>query len=374
MKLLSCAAAKGKFLPVLLLALFSAKALPAQNRSNSIEVSPYYNVSMFSSEKNNLQGSAWGGDVIYHIDMHENKTDWVRLLHVQDVGMAFSYHNMQQVALTSNPSTKGFLGDAYGLTAKLSIALANAGNTQLLLTPGFGFVYSTESYFTNQSPLVGSHINLASEIGLKVVTSISKLTRIVAGVGVFHYSNGAYRLPNNGINALNISAGIVQNINQPGPIHPASAFSVYKHSFEFGADIGRRAVFKSKDGYYKSGIYAGYNYRVNPVFSLKAATDAVYYYKTFDINNFAQTYQGNGTSYDKVRVGLSLGGDLWIGRLALMANYGYYLHYKSYLPNKYYWTAGFKYYIATWVALSAKMYVNHTDADFAGFGLLFRVH
>lgn len=61
-------------------------------------------------------------------------------------------------------------------------------------------------------------------------------------------------------------------------------------------------------------------------------------------------------------------------RLAVMAKYGYYLHYNHFSPSgkdiKTYWTAGLKYYVLSWAAVQAKVYIHKTEADYLGFGIM----
>lgn len=119
-------------------------------------------------------------------------------------------------------------------------------------------------------------------------------------------------------------------------------------------------------------MFASYNYRISPVLGLKAQFDAVYYYTTYDPNDIAGTDQYFGTSYDKWRTGVSLGADIWLGKLAITANYGYYLHYRSTHPIKFYWMPGFKYFVTPAIGLQVKTYINKNSADFTGVGLIYR--
>lgn len=188
---------------------------------------------------------------------------------------------------------------------------------------------------------------------------------------------------------LNASIGLDHDISVPGPQTSKKPFTYYnKNSFEFGVNIGKRGLIQSGAGLtgealeehqkaashlYQSGLYLGYNYRLSPIFSLKAGSDAVYYYKPFDANNFYDTFQERGSSYDRWRVGAALGFDIWLGRVAFEANYGHYIHYNSYYNDKLYWTFGGKYYVNQWFAIEAKQYLHGTEAGFAGFGVSFRV-
>ncbi|MDB4904782.1 MAG: hypothetical protein JWQ63_4063 [Mucilaginibacter sp.] len=357
-----------------LLVTFSINA-HAQTNNDQIEITPIEGIKIFTPNKYSIQGKIWGGELAYRFNMNNNKLDYVKLLGLNSIDIVASYRNLQSLIINNDPASKGSLGDAYSVIGRLEMQLFKAGPVKLLFTPGVGVTYSTESYFTNKNPLIGSKINIAEQAGIKIFSSITSSTGIQVGADLFHYSNGGERLPNNGINSLNISFGIVQNINKTGPSTPREPFQYnYTNSLEFGVDFGERSVFASKQPLYRSGVYAGYSYRLNPVFSLKGGFDAGYFFTVFDPANYDITHEGNATSYDHWRLGASLGAETRLGRLAVFASYGYYLYYHSYVPVKTYWTPAVKYYLSSWMAVQAKTYINNHTADYLGVGLLFRVY
>jgi hypothetical protein len=391
-----------RLLACLIILIFTLCVKPAcaQNAQNSVQLSGFSGIKAFTADSA-LKGNTRGIEAVYNLSMANNKADWVRMLNVQSIDLAFSYRDYGSVYMVRRPSSVGFLGSYYGALARLNFLMATVGKTQLLLNPGFGFGYATQSYYTTNNPLVGSHINFTAQVGLKVQTPITSSLRLLAGVDVYHYSNAAFKLPNYGVNSINASIGLSQDIDKPAPQTPAYPFQNYKkHSFEFGVDIGRRGLVQDGGGLtgsglayqktatshlYQSGLYAGYNYRLNPVLSLRAGLDAVYYYKTLDtlsdIHHFYATYQELGSSYDRWRVGASLGAELWLGRFSLPVNYGYYIHYhyfvptygSTYSPPDTYWTFGARYYFTPSFALEAKQYLHRTQADFAGFGVILKI-
>ena len=348
----------------------------AQNSNDRIEISASNGIKIFTAEKNILKGNFYGVEAAYHFNMAKNQAPYIKMLNIKDIDIVANYRNMEQVTLNNDPASKGLLGSVYGVAGRLEIGLVKAGPVQLLLTPSLGFVYSTETFFTNQNPIVGSHFNLSSQIGLKVLTAVSSSTAIQAGMDIYHYSNGALRLPNNGVNAYNVTLGVVQNLRyERSASSPDSVYTNFKkHSVDLGVDVGARGVFKQDKHFYRTGLYANYSYRLNQAFSLKLGTDAVYYDQVLDLNRFDETFQYYGASYDKWRVGVSAGTDIWLGRFVIMANFGRYLHYNSYYPTKYYWTAGMKYYVLPWLAIQGKGYVHNTEADYIGAGLAVKIN
>ncbi|MDB5125143.1 MAG: hypothetical protein JWP94_3272 [Mucilaginibacter sp.] len=377
------------------LLLFNLQLGHAQNNLNSIAITPIQGVKTFSTYNNPLKGSFYGAELAYQLNMGSNNADWVRLLHVKDIGLIATYFNLGDISIAGKQGIRGSFGNNYGITSCLNLSLFETDKISLIFSPGIGIGYSTQTFYTTDNPIVGSHINLAIRAGLKLETPISSSTRIQAGVNFSHYSNASTQLPNDGLNNVYASLGVVRDIDHSGPTTQKTTFGIdNKHSFEFSLGVGRRgfvktglfknpetgvnmyltdsaAQKKTASNLYQAALYAGYSYRLNQLLSLKIGTDAVYYSKTFSWDNFFRTYQGSGTSYDHLSVGLSAGTDIWLGRLAFTANYGYYLHYNSLYPIHFYSAIGGKYYITNRLALSTVYRSHSSGPHYVSSGVLF---
>jgi hypothetical protein len=369
-----------KKLALIVTLLFSFTGLMAQS-NNKLELNGLYGLSTFTAEFYKTPGHLAGAEAAYHFDMGNNKAPYIRLLNVQAIDVVAGIRSFNNVnVIDSNNVVTQPIGRVYSVLGRLEFPIIKAGGTRVVFAPALGFAYATGTYFSNGNPLIGSHINLATQAGLFITTPLSQTITLKGGIDIFHYSNGAVRVPNNGVNTVETSLGLIKTLNTPGPQTSSKAFSTfYKHSFEIGFDVGRRGVQKAEGGLYKTGFSAAYNYRLSQVLSLKAGGDAVYYFTLYHPDNdpktnLEPTYQYHGTSFDRWRYGLSIGADLWLGRLAIMANYGYYLHYKSTTEINKYWTPGVKYYILPWMALQVKAYIHNSDCDYLGGGLIFRAH
>lgn len=351
----------------------SVKMLNAQETvANSIEFTPQISLGVFTANQK-ISGQAYGGELIYHLNTEHNAAEWMRSMNLKSIDFSFIYKNMNNVSLANSPKPDMF-GDSYSVLAGLNITLMRKGKTELLFSPAFGLGYAGETFFTNENPIVGSHIGFTSKASLKIATSLSPVTKAVAGIDIVHSSNAGFRVPNNGVNVASVSVGIIQSLKPLVKTIDTASQNYFRHkthTFDFGINIGRRGVYQSKEGFFRTGLYTGYNYRVNSILALSSGIDAVYYHSVFNPNDFNRTYQSFATSYDHWRIGAALGPDIWMGRLALMVKYGYYLHYNSFRDNHTYWTAGMKYGVNKWLAAQAKIYIHKTEADFVGFGLMF---
>lgn len=348
-------------------------------QKNSIEFAPQMSLALFTAQQK-VSGTAWGGELVYHRNTQNNPMPWIRILNVTSVDLVFNYKNMTRVKLLDSPDDPYKLGSSYAFLAGVNMALYKKAGLEIDLSPSFGLGFLDETYFTNKNPLIGSHINFASRAALKVYQNISSATKVMAGIDILHFSNAGARVPNNGMNSANLNLGIVRALapvrDKPADTALRSWASRHRyktHSFDIGIGIGRRGYYRSKEGFfYKTSLYGGYNYRLNPVFGLSTGLDAIYYHgNLFDLQDFDKTYQSNASSFDRWRIGAAIGPDIWMNRIALTVKYGYYLKYNSYRDISTYWTSGLKYNLLDWLAAQARIHVHKTEADFAAFGLMF---
>lgn len=145
-----------------------------------------------------------------------------------------------------------------------------------------------------------------------------------------------------------------------------------KHHLELGVNVGKRGVDGAGDkGLYKSGAYLGYRYNINSVVDLGLGTDAVYYYKVYNVTDHQTTNQSFASSFDHWRVGLAFGPAINLGKLNFSTKYGYYLYYNNPQHQKTYWTFGIKYRLKNWLAAETKLYIHNVEADYLGFGFAF---
>ncbi|WAC42535.1 acyloxyacyl hydrolase [Pedobacter sp. SL55] len=351
--------------------IIGAFAANAQQNAHTLEFNLQKAINSFSANQNKLQGNAYGGELIFHYNVNREAKRWSSDLGIKSIDVVFNYKRMHNITRVAAPM-KGEFGDSYGLLGGLTFPLANISKAELEFTPAFGILYAGESWFSNQNPVVGSKLNFGLKAGLKLNVPLNEKTAVAANLDVLHYSNGGTRVPNNGLNVVSVGLSVARALNENiTASKPNFEKEVYqKHTFDLGINTGRRGVYQSRDGLWRTGLYGGYNYRFTSYLAFGAGVDAVYYHTIYDANRNLETYQSKASSFDRWRVGAAIGPDLWMGNLAFMAKYGYYIHYNSLLPIKTYWTAGAKYKLNNWLALQSKIYIHQTEADYVGFGLM----
>jgi len=66
-----------------------------------------------STFTNHVKGYSYGSEIEYHLTMANNQAPWVKAAHVKDMGILFSYMNMQHVSLKGLPGTQNLTGSIY---------------------------------------------------------------------------------------------------------------------------------------------------------------------------------------------------------------------------------------------------------------------
>jgi hypothetical protein len=360
------------FLLLPLLFISSASTFAQQKFRNAVEVVFQPVLTQFTANSK-LIGSPYGGEIILHLNRENSTTPWMRAIHLRNLDLVYNYQRMNDVQLDYYPFN-GIFGDSHALLAGIEIGLFKFKKIDFILSPAVGLAYVDKTYFVNRNPVISSHVNVALRAKVKVAVPITETVTVSGSLSAFHYSNGAYRVANNGMNLISAGLGISKNIGTAISAKEeigSTADQRGAHQIDVGLDMGRRGIFRSKKGIFRTGATVSYRYHVGTLLALNAGIDGVYYHTIFDPDNYQLTHQSYGSSYDRLRVGAAVGPDLWMGKLAAMFRYGYYLHYNSLTGNKTYWTAGLRYTLNGWASLQSKIYLHGTEADYLGFGLIF---
>jgi len=130
------------------------------------------------------------------------------------------YHNpiigidIMMSGLGRNP----YLGSAYGILPNINFQIAGSKRVFFGFRLGAGIGYLSKCYYTEgntQNIAIGSHFNAAVNLFFNLRVSCSKYIDFITGIAFTHYSNGAIRSPNLGINipAINVGIGVKDKVD-----------------------------------------------------------------------------------------------------------------------------------------------------------------
>ncbi len=343
---------------------------------HALSVKPTYGIDM-SGESGGNRNYLYGLHVTYDRDISASNQAWVHLLNAKGLSFGVLWHNMDHMKETVEDQVYSH-GNAIGLVSEVDFQLARAGAVKILFTPGVGITYITETIKTQPATTtVGSHLNLAltAELGLDI--SLSNRTSLTIASNVLHYSNGGLKIPNGGINTINGSLGVKTALGNAQHTPTSAGNTRFQplvgSSGELVIGTGRRGKYRTDGGFWRTGVYGGYNYYINQAVGFKVGMDMVYYHQVFDYSDFDATFQYYGSSYDRIRLGASAGAEVGLGRFAVNGMFGRYLHFNSFHGFMWYWSSALRYYITPNIGLQSTLYMHRMQADYLNWGVVFRI-
>ena len=254
----------------------------------------------------------------------------------------------------------------------------NRSRLNLNFRTGAGIAYVEKIYNRETNPLnhaFSTHLNIVLNAQLQAELKINDTWSLFAGAGILHLSNGAYKMPNLGMNTF-------------------SAFTGINHSFgKKNQFIPFRNKINQKNKNWDCSVFLlGGIKQINPIggktyfagdFNLEVTKKHLQYTRfgiSLDITH-------DGSEYDCIifqslpevdrlkttRIGVSGGYELLFGDFSIDLFLGTYLHEPNPLYGKVYQRTCFRYPLSDRVKLSLAFRNHKGKADFIGLGFGYRL-
>jgi hypothetical protein len=149
---------------------------------------------------------------LYQVSMWQKTPgtrDWHHHYAFPDIGLGFWGGSL---------GYPGVLGNAYALMPQIRLPLVTGKRTELSIIHGAGLGYITKPFdrLSNyRSHAVGSHLNIALQSRISLTMTTSPQSRLSVGLGLSHFSNGAIKKPNLGINIPTACLSLAFNRARP---------------------------------------------------------------------------------------------------------------------------------------------------------------
>lgn len=296
--------------------------------------------------------------------------EWEAKYNYPDVGYSFVYQDM-------NNNT---LGKNYGLYAHYNFYLINR-NLQLRI--GQGIAYNTNPYekeenFRNNA--YGSDFLSSTYLMLNYhKENIFKGLGFKAGLSVIHYSNANFRAPNTSTNTLAFNTGLVYDLDGGKIIdylpveERGTVLEPIRYNFAFRTGLNESDVINS--GQYPFYIVSAYaDKRLGRKSALQLGGD-IYFSKFLKelIRYQALAFPELEVSADDdyKRVGLFVGHELFINKMSVISQLGYYVYYPFDFEGRIYNRIGLKRYFGEnlFAAITLKSHGAKAEAVEFGIGI-----
>lgn len=276
------------------------------------------------------------------------------------------------VGFYSSTFHNNIVGKPYALYGFVQTPIGNVNNKRWAFDYriGLGLSGNFKPYNAEKNPLniaLGTKNNVFIDLGLRTQYKISSKFRAGIGVAFHHFSNGALRLPNKGVNLVPVTASLTfqpdgKKVEKDTTKVPELVKKIYYH-INYGAglkeisDYPDRRFFKSTLSFYASRSIS-YKWRMG------AGVDLFY---SESGNNMDIAHEKSGTLGAKLSGGPSfylvhvLNQDL-----VLNGNVGYYVHNQRFNGEikRIFLRAGFRYYVYKNFNAGVSIKAHQGQADF----------
>ncbi|RAJ10140.1 acyloxyacyl hydrolase [Arenibacter echinorum] len=346
----------------------------SQNRKETkrytLDVSQYYgSVLLHNTDISHLITNHPGGIILGYNRKTYGDEEWQQLYNYPDTGFSFVYQNMNNITL----------GENYGLYAHYNFYFFRR-NLQFRL--GQGIAYNTNPFDKNENfrnNAYGSHFLSSTYLMFNYhKENLFKGLGLKAGLSLIHYSNANVTAPNTSTNTMALNVGLTYDLDggQEREYIRAEKLKVsepIKLNLAFRSGINESDVVDS--GQYAFYIFSAYlDKRFTRRSALQLGTDV--YFSNFlkeliRYQSVAFPEYGVQPDDDYKRVGVFLGHELFINKMSVIAQLGYYVYYPFDFEGKVYNRIGLKRYFSDKVygAISLKSHGAKAEAVEFGVGV-----
>lgn len=298
------------------------------------------------------------------------KNAWEQRFNYPDYGVSFTYQNLKN----------SVLGNNYALYGHYNLYFLKRN---LMLRIGQGLAFTTNPY-----DKINNHKNTA--FGSKFMSSTYvllnyKKERIFdkfgfqAGLSLIHYSNANVKAPNTSINSVTFNIGVNYNLDEDNPdyiTYPKEQFTEpIKYNLVLRSGINESDVVGS--GQYAFYIFSAYaDKRINHKSALQLGADVFFsnFLKEFIYyNSVAYPSREINPDSDYKRIGLFAGHELFINKLSVVTQFGYYIYYPFDFEGRTYLRVGLKRYFSDKLFGAVTLKAHAAKAEAVEFGIGIRL-
>lgn len=327
--------------------LISGVCVAQKNENFSVDVSVLRgNVLPHTADMYQLINGHPGGVLLSFMVKTYGENEWERVYDFPDYGGYFLYQDFK-----SEP-----LGTCYSAGAFYNFYFLNR-HLQFKLAEGLAWVSNPYDKVNNsKNKAFGTKILDNTNIGLSYDNqTLFKNIGFHAGLLFTHYSNGRVKSPNSGVNTYLLNLGINYNFEPEKPrvavldttMAKKSFREPIKYNFVLRSGVNESPIIRSgQKPFYHIGFYV--DKRLNRKSALQLGTEL------FLTNSFKDYIKYYSVAYpemhidpntDYKRVGVFVGHELFVNRISLEAQLGYYVYRPFNKDIALYDRVGVKYYL-----------------------------
>ncbi|MGI9553159.1 MAG: acyloxyacyl hydrolase [Aurantibacter sp.] len=313
-------------------------------RRYTLDASPFYgSILLHNPDISHLIQEHPGGLILGLSRKTYGHEEWEELYNYPDLGYSFVYQDMKNATLGKN----------FGLYAHYNFYFFKR-NLQFRI--GQGIAYTTNPYDKNENfrnNAYGSDFMSSTYLMLNFHReNIVRGLGFKAGISIVHYSNANVKAPNTSTNTFALNAGLTYDLSGGLPSEYIStanrekAKEPLRYNIAFRTGVNESDVIGSgQHGFY---IFSGYaDKRLGRKSAVQLGADIFFsnfLKELIRYQSIAFPEYGISADDDYKRVGLFIGHELFINKMSIIAQLGYYVYYPFDFEGRVYNRVGLKRY------------------------------
>jgi hypothetical protein len=308
---------------------------------------------------------------LYFNKYHLGNETWIKKFHHPKTSFALTYFDFQ------NP----VIGKTVALTSNFLFPLYIKNKNHIELKMGTGVVYSTNPFdiqnnFTNN--VLSNRWSCVMQMGLFYNYAIDKHWQIKTALQLTHYSNGAYKLPNAGVNVMTASIGTSYTFYPENIIYAPKMDIDFSKKWYLQIALSGSLIEAEVNQPYKHkvinvGIYTGRD--LSQTHRLLGGVDISW--NDGIKYQIEKKYTDSSSKPDYRRVSIVIGDEINFGKMSFNIHFGTYLYkkFENIADMPVYQRYGLKYYWHKniWTGVSLKTHLATAESIELTLGGNFRL-
>ena len=287
---------------------------------------------------------------------------------------AYGYPNIGFTLFNASVGNKEVLGNFSGSYGFIEFPIIKSKRFQFFTKLGSGLAYTSKVYDPVLNPkngVISAHVNALVCFGIKNKFTINKNQQLILGLDLTHCSNGAFKVPNIGINMPFLSLGYSYKFKS-SDYNPKEENKLIFNKFFYGVTsiLSSKEIFPTGQG--SSMIYGLSLFArrfVKPKAGIEFSMDII---SKQSILKYKPEIQK--TQSDLIQLGIFSGYLLPLDRFHLIIGMGMNVFDKFQPESFLYHKIGMRYYFYNGIHLNAVLRSNWAKADFAEWGIGYTIN
>lgn len=293
---------------------------------------------------------------------------WEAIYNYPDVGFSLGYYDLDN----------DVLGQAIALGLYMDFYFLRTRKSGLVFKVGTGLVYNTNPYDkvkNNKNVVVSTALAILLQPRLGYYFKINDQVKLTTALTITHFSNGAIKVPNKGINLLTFNLGVAYTFTKEEmAYHKQDTVPPFSKKLRYNlglfSGVHQYTPQLEPEPFITFSFYI--DKRLSYMSALQAGLDgffdlALKTYIDHDIN------LENQTKPDFKRVALIVGHELFISKISILTQLGIYLYSPYKAESAVYQRYGLKYYFYKNLSASVAFKSHFAVAESIEFGLNIRI-